>query len=171
MEEIFSSASAKHKPGGYLSAICHIFPHEYGRCGLNQSCVVYLLTKVLNSYVWISDMVTIYIFSYLFHIISDIISQNGIYDMILYQLKFWDRRYDIISHFGEKIISYLYLFSFEIWSMSWVNVCDPGEFIYSSKPKKVWHCCLVCLGKIKYLSCWRGAMNSIKLSTTRFNFG
>ena len=55
-----------------------------------------------------TDMVTIYIFSYLFHIISDIISQNGIYDMILYQVKFWDRRYDIISHFGEKIISYLY---------------------------------------------------------------
>ena len=46
-------------------------------------------------------MLKIYIFSYLFHIISDIISQNGIYDMILYQVKFGDRRYDI-SHFGEK---------------------------------------------------------------------
>ena len=48
------------------------------------------------------DMVKIYIFSYLFHIISDIISQNGIFDMILYLLKIWDRRYDIISHFGRK---------------------------------------------------------------------
>ena len=81
-----------------------------------------------------SDMVTIYIFSYLFHIISDIISQIGIYDMILYQLKFWDRRYDIISHFGEKIISYLYLF--HPW-MSRVKVFDPGEFIASFRPKKI----------------------------------
>ena len=103
-------------------------------------------------------MVTIYIFSYLFHIISDIISQNGIYDMILYHVKFWDRRYDIISHFGEKSYHIYIFFSFEII----------GEFIYSSKAKKVWHCCLVCLSKIKYLSCYRGAMNSIKLET--FNY-
>ena len=133
------------------------------------------ITGILGSRIFprliYADMLKIYIFSYLFHIISDIISQNGIYDMILYQVKFWDRRYDIISHFGEKIISYLYLFSFEIWSMSRVKVCYPGEFIYSFKPKKVWHCCLVCLCKIKYPSCWRGAMNSIKLLTTRFNFG
>ena len=79
----------------------------------------------------------------------------GIEDMILYPIL---EKNHIIS------IS----FSFEILSMSWVNVCDPGEFIYSSKPKKVWHCCLVCLSKIKYLSCYRGAMNSIKLET--FNY-
>ena len=59
------------------------------------------------------DMVTIYIFSYLFHIISDIISQNGIYDMILYQLKFWDRRYDIISYFGKKLYHIFIFFSLE----------------------------------------------------------
>ena len=53
--------------------------------------------------------------------------------------------------------------------MSRVKVCDPGEFIASFKPKKVRHCCLGCHGKIKYVSCWRAAVNSIKILAIRFN--
>ena len=78
----------------------------------------------------------------------------GIEDMILYPI-------------SEKKSYHIYIFfSLEIWSMSREKVCDPGEFIASFKPKKVWHSCLVCLGKIKSVRCWSGAVNYIKLLTT-----
>ena len=78
----------------------------------------------------------------------------GIEDMILYPI-------------SEKKSYHIYIFfSLEIWSMSREKVCDPGEFIASFKPKKVWHSCLVCLGKIKNVRCWSGAVNYIKLLTT-----
>ena len=70
----------------------------------------------------------------------------GIEDMILYPI-------------SEKKSYHIYIFfSLEIWSMSREKVCDPGEFIASFKPKKVWNSCLVCLGKIKNVRCWSGAV-------------
>ena len=56
--------------------------------------------------------------------------------MILYQVKFWDRRYDIISHFGKKIISYLYLFPLRFYQcLELMSVIPVNSFILLSLKK------------------------------------